>query len=56
VGGVEVGSVTSSARSATRGAPVALAYAKRGTEVPSPCRLRWDGAHADGRLLELPLV
>jgi folate-binding protein YgfZ len=56
VGGVEVGSVTSSARSATLGAPVALAYAKRGTEVPSPCRLRWDGAHADGRLLELPLV
>ncbi len=55
VGGVEAGTVTSSARSLTLGAPVALAYAKRGTEVPSPCRLTWDGAEVEGRLLELPL-
>lgn len=53
---IEVGSVTSSATSPTLGAPVALAYAKRGTDVPSACRLRWDGGSASGRLLELPLT
>lgn len=53
---VEVGSVTSSATSSTLGAPVALAYAKRGTDVPTACQLRWDGGSASGRLLELPLT
>lgn len=56
VAGVEVGSVTSAAASGTLGAPVALAYAKRGTEVPSACELRWDGGSATGRLVELPLT
>lgn len=56
VAGVEVGQVTSAASSPRLGAPVALAYAKRGTEVPSACSLRWDGGEAGGRLVELPLA
>lgn len=56
VGGTEVGSVTSSATSSALGAPVALAYARRGTEVPAACELTWGGGHASGRLLELPLA
>ena len=56
VGGTEIGSVTSSATSRRLGAPVALAYAKRGTEVPAACELTWSGGHASGRLLELPLT
>lgn len=56
VDGKEVGSVTSAAWSPTRGATVALAYAKRGTGVPSPCTVTWDGASAAGRLTELPLA
>ena len=56
VGGAEVGSVTSSAMSPRSGSPVALAYARRGTEVPAACSLTWEGGSAGGRLLELPLV
>ncbi len=56
VGGAVVGQVTSAATSSRLGAPVALAYAKRGTDVPSPCSLRWDGGEAEGRLVELPLT
>ena len=56
VGDAEIGAVTSSAWSGALAAAVALAYAKRGTEVPSPCTLRWDGGAAGGRLVELPLT
>lgn len=56
VAGAEVGQVTSAAHSLRLGAPVALAYAKRGTAVPSSCAVRWDGAEASGRLVELPLA
>ena len=55
VGDAEVGAVTSAAWSPGRGAPVALAYARRGTEVPSPCRLLWDGGEAPATLAALPL-
>jgi folate-binding protein YgfZ len=55
VEGAEAGAVTSAAWSLTLGAPVALAYAKRGTAVPGPCTVTWDGGEVGGRLAELPL-
>jgi folate-binding protein YgfZ len=55
VGEQEVGSVTSATWSAARGAPVALAYARRGTDVPSPCTVRWEGATVPATLVELPI-
>ena len=56
VGDAEVGHVTSAATSPRLGAPVALAYVRRGTEVPGPCTLRWDGGQAEARLCELPIA
>jgi folate-binding protein YgfZ len=55
VDGAAAGAVTSAAWSATRDAPVALAYARRGTTVPGPCTVTWDDGEAAGRLAELPL-
>lgn len=56
VADVEVGTLTSAARSSRFDAPVALAYVKRGTDVPGRCTLRWDGGRAEASLAELPLV
>jgi folate-binding protein YgfZ len=56
VGEHEVGTVTSAAWSARRGAPVALAYARRGTDVPAPCTVSWDGTAVPATLSELPLA
>jgi folate-binding protein YgfZ len=56
VGDQEVGAVTSAAWSATRGAPVALAYARRGTDVPASCTVGWDATVAPATLSELPLA
>jgi folate-binding protein YgfZ len=56
VGDQEVGAVTSAAWSATLGAPVALAYARRGTDVPASCTVGWDATVAPATLSELPLA
>ena len=56
VGEQEVGAVTSAAWSAARGAPVALAYVRRGTDVPAPGTVRWDATEAPASLSELPLA
>jgi folate-binding protein YgfZ len=52
----EVGHVTSAAASGRLGGPVALAFAKRGTDVPAPCTIRWADGQAAGRLVELPVT
>jgi folate-binding protein YgfZ len=51
-----VGSVTSSARSAALGAPVALGFVHRTVEPPAPVTLRWDGGSAVAVVRALPLV
>ena len=54
--GKDVGVLTSVARSARLGAPVALAYVRRAVEPPAEVELRWDGGTAPARVLALPLV
>ena len=56
VDGAEVGRVTSATRSATLGAPVALAVVGRGVEVGAACSARWDDGSAEGQVRSLPLV
>ena len=49
-----VGSITSSAWSATRGAPVALAFIARSVAPPARAELRWPGGTSSAEIGELP--
>ena len=49
-----VGSITSSAWSATRGAPVALAFVARSVVPPAQAELRWPGGTSGAEIDELP--
>jgi tRNA-modifying protein YgfZ len=52
----EIGSLTSVASSPGRGAPVALAYARRDVVPPVDAEVRWEGGLARARIETLPLA
>lgn len=56
VGGDVVGTVTSASYSAQLGAPVALAYVGRNTEVGTSIVIAADSGELNGELRELPLI
>lgn len=55
VGDADVGTVTSSARSAAIGATVALAYVGRAVEPPTEATVTWDEGEAAASIQTLPL-
>lgn len=55
VGGKEVGTLTSAARSPALGA-VGLAYVRREVEPPADAEMAWDGSAVAARVASLPLV